>query len=219
MAVDPSRFRSPLPDLAGHPAVLETCALMAQYEEEPEHVTHVSSLADQLFAGLAPWHEYGSGERLWLHSAALLHDIGWSQTPGGGGHHKHSARLIRAHPWRHFSRREINLVAEIARYHRKALPSMEHVPYKALPAADQRCVDRLAGILRVADALDRTHRRIVSGVEVALGETHLTLRLHGTAPCDAEISMGKRKGNLLEIAAQRRLEIQATLPSPCPANG
>ncbi len=68
----------------------------------------------------------------------MLHDIGWSQTSDGAGHHKHSARMIGEHPWKHLRAADVKIVAQIARYHRKALPQPHHEPFHALPDRAQR---------------------------------------------------------------------------------
>ena len=81
----------------------------------------------QLFGGM----EYLSG---------LLHDTGWSQTPEGRGHHKKSAELIRKHKWHHLAPDEVDLVAEIARYHRRSLPKPKHRHFHKLVPSAQRKV-------------------------------------------------------------------------------
>src|SRR5271154_3214028 len=110
----------------------ESLALRARYDEEPSHSDHVAVLALQIFDGLRPWHGYGSRPRELLHSAALLHDIGWSQKPDGKDHHKWSARLILEHPWKTLTPEEMSIVAEIARYHRKAPTQPDHAEFYAL---------------------------------------------------------------------------------------
>src|SRR5277367_5366889 len=106
--------------------IQESLALRARYDEEPSHSDHVAALALQIFDGLRPWHEMAPRSRALLHSAAVLHDIGWSQTPDGKGHHKWSARLIREHGWKNLVPDEVNLVALVARYHRKTMPRPGH---------------------------------------------------------------------------------------------
>ena len=91
--------------------IQESLALRARYDEEPDHSNHVAMLALQIFDGLCPWHGYGTRSRELLHSAALLHDIGWSQTPDGKGHHKWSARIIQEHAWQNLTPEEVSIVA------------------------------------------------------------------------------------------------------------
>src|ERR1700691_1154654 len=100
----------------------ESLALRARYDEEPSHSDQVAKLALQIFDSLKSWHGLSARSRELLLSAALLHDIGWSQTPDGKGHHKWSARLIREQTWKNLKADEVPVVAQIARYHRKTPP-------------------------------------------------------------------------------------------------
>jgi exopolyphosphatase/guanosine-5'-triphosphate,3'-diphosphate pyrophosphatase len=185
--------------------------LLEKYEEEPEHVRRVAVLADQLFAALAPWHRRdGDGEeRLLLRLAALLHDIGWSKVPTGKGHHKESARLIHDHAWKQLSPAQVAVVAQTARYHRKKLPAADHPAYQALPAADRKTVDLLAGILRVADALDRSHAARIREVSARIGPGEIALVVTPVPDGDweAERRTVERKKDLLERTSGRTVVV------------
>ena len=183
--------------------------LLLRYEVESTHVRQVKRLADNLFTGLRPWHRLGAEAQELLAVAALLHDLGWSQSPTGARHHKISARMIRAVSWDGFDAREVGLIAEIARYHRRALPSLRHRTYRNFSPADQRHISILAGVLRVADALDRTHSSVVDRIDVILKPSQVRLLLHTRSPCPAEISTAKEKGDLLELVMGRRLRFRA----------
>src|SRR5262245_37982265 len=109
----------------------EALAFMRELELRPVHVEHVARLAMQLFDQLVELHGLGPRERLQLEAAALLHDIGQARDPQGqdpqaGGHHKRAARLIRERRWTHFSPAEVEVIAQLARYHRKAMPETAH---------------------------------------------------------------------------------------------
>src|SRR4051812_21657341 len=101
----------------------EFLGFMNELETEPEHVLHVAKLALLLFDQLRELHGLAGQDRLILEAAACLHDIGWSITPGGEEHHKASARLIRERAWKSLDRPTVDLVALIARYHRRSLPA------------------------------------------------------------------------------------------------
>ena len=176
----------------------EIGALLQRYETEPEHVLQVARLALELYDGLLAWHQYGPTERLLLDTAACLHDLGWSVTePDGKGHHKESARLIREFPWTALAGDEIELVALVARYHRKALPSPEHDSYARQTAHNQRRVGRLAAILRVADALDRRHLQRVDRAEIRLTESALEIVVLSTHEVGSELAAAEAKADLL----------------------
>jgi len=183
--------------------VEETLVLRARYDEEPSHSDHVAMLALQIFDGLRQWHGLGVRPRELLHCAALLHDIGWSQTSDGKGHHKWSARLIREQVWKNLKADEVSVVAQIARYHRKAPPQSDHADFHALPASAQKLVMILGGILRLADALDRTHSGKVERLEASLTLEGLLIRVKPTGRWDAERVMFEVKSDMLQIAAGR----------------
>jgi exopolyphosphatase/guanosine-5'-triphosphate,3'-diphosphate pyrophosphatase len=139
------------------------------------HVEHVARLAAQLFDGLrAPFALPPEGREV-LIAAALLHDVGY--LINHAKHHKHAYHLIQHAELVGWTGREVELVANVARYHRKASPKKRHPNFARLERADRRMVKRLAAVLRIADGLDRTHTQRISavGVEVARQRVRLVL--------------------------------------------
>jgi exopolyphosphatase/guanosine-5'-triphosphate,3'-diphosphate pyrophosphatase len=186
-----------------NPLAQESLAFRARYDEEPSHSDHVAALALQIFDGLQTWHNFDSRLRELLYAAAILHDIGWSQTPDGKGHHKWSARLIREYGWKNLSAEEIEIVAQVARYHRKAPPQTDHVEFEALKASAQKSVMILGGILRLADALDRTHTAKISHLESSFSNAAIVIRVQPTGTWDAERTMFETKRDMLQLVAKR----------------
>jgi exopolyphosphatase/guanosine-5'-triphosphate,3'-diphosphate pyrophosphatase len=187
----------------------ETLVLRNRYDDEPVHSDHVTQLALQLFDALEPWHRLGPRERELLECGALLHDIGWSQTVEGHGHHKKSAELIRKQEWRHLSPEEVAIVSQIARYHRKSLPKPEHHHFHELIPSAQSKVMILAGILRQADALDRSHIQKVMRVEARITSEALTVVVHSKLPWPEEKAIFEKKRDMLEAAAGRSVQCRA----------
>ncbi|HEV3271122.1 MAG TPA: HD domain-containing protein [Candidatus Methylacidiphilales bacterium] len=181
----------------------EGLELRGRYDEEPGHSDHVAALALQIFDGLRPWHNLGARSRELLHSAALLHDIGWSQVPDGKGHHKWSARLIQENGWKNLTAEETPVVAQIARYHRKSPPQPDHEEFHALKSGAQKSVMILGGILRVADALDRTHSGRIARAEASVDREAIVVRVRPTGTWDAERVMFEMKCDMLQMAAER----------------
>jgi len=181
----------------------EVLALMRQLETRPIHVQHVAGLALQLFDGLASLHGFGPRERLLLEAAGCLHDIGHQYDYTGLGHHKESARLIREHPWQEIGSAEAELIAQMARYHRKAMPSFKHDEFRALPEPDRRIVQCLGGLLRLADSLDRTHEQVIARLAVELRPNAVALHLDATGPIVREIMAARQKADLAALAFQR----------------
>lgn len=133
------------------------------FEEDRSHVEHARDLALQLFDSLEATHGYGLFERDILEAAGLLHNVGLFVSHAA--HHKHSYYIIRnSDRLSGFTDREIELIAQVARYHRRSAPKESHDAFMGLTVSDQGRVRMLAGILRVAIALDRTRSRAVTAV-------------------------------------------------------
>jgi exopolyphosphatase/guanosine-5'-triphosphate,3'-diphosphate pyrophosphatase len=160
------------------PAAVEPLRLIREFAErchaDHRHVEQVRQLALNLFDLLADTLDAAPEERGFLEAAALLHDVG--QLVSYRKHHRHSYQLILHGDRLPFSPRERQLVALIARYHQGQRPRKRHEEFAALPSKDKAMVRRLAGMLRIAEGLDRGHTAIVEKVDVELCPTRLTIR-------------------------------------------
>ena len=174
---------------------------------DEEHSQHVARLALAIFAALADSFSLGAKDRQILEGAALLHDVGYFISYAD--HHKHSYHLVRHADLFGFTPRDRELIALIARYHRKALPKKKHEGYARLTLQDQLLVRRLGGILRLADGLDRRRAGVVTAIECTLASSTITLRLHGEEDVTVELFGGKAKGDLLEAAFGKKLVLLA----------
>jgi exopolyphosphatase/guanosine-5'-triphosphate,3'-diphosphate pyrophosphatase len=125
-------------------------------DEDPAHSAQVTKLALELFDQTTDRHGLGDDAREVLEAAALLCNVGLFLSHAQ--HHKHSYYVIRSSEHlTGFNDREIELIAQVARYHRKSAPKSKHPEFAALEPEDQRLVSTVAGILRVAVGLDRNH--------------------------------------------------------------
>lgn len=141
-------------------SVLHLAELM---DEDEEHSAQVARLALQLFDGTAELHGLGDDSREVLEAAALLCHVGLFVSHAG--HHKHTYYVIRnSEHLAGFTDREIELIAQVARYHRKSSPAPRHPAFAALDDDDRRRVEVLSGVLRVAVGLDRNHLSRVAEV-------------------------------------------------------
>ncbi|MBW3590946.1 MAG: hypothetical protein KY393_03700, partial [Actinobacteria bacterium] len=141
-------------------------------DEDPDHSAEVSRLALNLFDQTADVHGLGDDAREYLEAAALLCNVGLFLSHAG--HHKHSYYVIRnSEHLTGFTDREIELMAQIARYHRKGVPASKHPEFSSLSKDDQYLVRCCAGLLRIAIGLDRTHGGRVEGVEVRMRDKTL----------------------------------------------
>jgi exopolyphosphatase/guanosine-5'-triphosphate,3'-diphosphate pyrophosphatase len=155
--------------------VLASCrAMQRRLGAEVEHGERVLALGRRLFDQTRPLHGLDAHARILLDAAALLHDVGIAVN--NDGHHKHSHYLIKASALVGLTDEERHLVALIARYHRKAHPSRDHVDFAALRRRERSLVETLAAILRLADALDRQHASVIVDVTVAITPTEVTLQ-------------------------------------------
>ena len=186
-------------------ALEEVFALMRALESKPVHVSHVTKLAVQLFDGLSILHGHGERERLLLEAAGFLHDIGHQFDHLGRAHHKESARLICEHPWKNFVTEEVNIIALVAKHHRKSIPDLKDPLFAALPASQRGIVQNLAALLRLADALDRNHEQYVTALRPQILPNQIVLHLETTGPVLREVITAKKKGDLARAVFQRDL--------------
>ena len=183
----------------------EFLAFMHAVEEEPHHVLHVALLAVHLFDELEDLHGLGNPDRLLLEAAACLHDIGWSVSKAGSGHHRESARLIREHGWQQFSPENVAIIAQVARYHRKSLPDLEHEDFAAFAPAERFRVQQLASFLRIADGLDRGHQQYVTHLSAEIFPGRIVIHLSSTTPATREVASATKKADLARIVFQREI--------------
>jgi exopolyphosphatase / guanosine-5'-triphosphate,3'-diphosphate pyrophosphatase len=169
--------------------------------EELGHSERSMTLALELFDGTADLHGLEVEHREILQAAALLANVGL--VISHDRHHLHSYYVIRnAEHLRGFTEREVELIAQVARYHRKSAPKPKHEAFAALSPADQRVVRVLAGILRIAIALDRTHNHVVDDVTCSLGRRDLTVRLAVNGDPSLELYTAEERKALFEEALE-----------------
>jgi exopolyphosphatase/guanosine-5'-triphosphate,3'-diphosphate pyrophosphatase len=169
-------------------------ALGRRYLFDEAHAMHVARLAGSLFDQLEKVHRMGHAERRMLLAASVLHDVGLFV--GYKKHHKHSYYLISQSEVPELTPREIDLVANVARYHRKGVPASHHENFTRLDPDDRQRVVRMASLLRIADALDREHRQGVRGVRAVVGKSRVVLELEGEGDLLLERWAIRRKGGL-----------------------
>jgi exopolyphosphatase/guanosine-5'-triphosphate,3'-diphosphate pyrophosphatase len=183
-------------------------------DEEPEHSQHVARLALALFDATAHRHGLDEAARDFLEAGALLANVGLFVSHNK--HHLHAYYVIRnSDRLAGFTYHEVEIIALLARYHRKSVPKTGHPEFAALAPEDQQLVRVLAGLLRVAIGLDRSHEGRVASVRVL--EEHKRLVIEavaaGALPLDLELyAAGERRG-LLEEALGVTIDVQAVATS------
>ena len=143
--------------------------LAALMDDDPDHSARVAALALELFDATHDRHQLPDDTREYLEAAALLCNVGLFVSHAQ--HHKHSYYVIRnSEHLTGFTDREIEIIAQTARYHRKSAPKLKHPDFARLAPGDQQVVRALAALLRVAIALDRTHAGLVASVDRVAGD-------------------------------------------------
>lgn len=148
------------------------------------HGSTVARHAEALFEATTHYHKLPPRCCLLLRIAALLHDVG--QVISMSGHHKHSQYIIGTSPLLGISKKERQVIAVTARYHRKAPPSPKHEEFAKLDDHDRETVRRLSALLRVADALDREHLGRVKRFSLNRRKQGLVLTIEGEGDCALE---------------------------------
>lgn len=180
--------------------------LMDRCDDDPAHSAQVARLAVSLFDALTPLHGYGPAERDLLEAGALLANVGL--VVSHSKHHHHSYYVIRNSELTGLTDHEIELIAQIARYHRKSAPKPSHAPFATLTDHDQALVRTLAAILRVAIGLDRCHERRVGGVRVETrpGRLVIEVRPDHRADIALELYAANERKELLEEVLDARVD-------------
>jgi exopolyphosphatase/guanosine-5'-triphosphate,3'-diphosphate pyrophosphatase len=155
-------------------------------------------LAVQIFDQTTTLHKLGTREREFLEAAALLHEIGLYLSHAQ--HHRHSYYLIRNSELLGFTENEKEIIANVARYHRKSHPKPKHDSFIILSSEDQSVVKKLAAILRIADGLDRSHAARVQQVKCLKVKGILTIKLFhkSSSHLSLEVWGAETKKNLFE---------------------
>ena len=171
-----------------------------------ENADYVSLLARSIFDQTQMLHNFGTEERQLLHFATLLVDIGhYIQR---SGHHKHGQYIIQNSALPGFSGKELLLMANIVRYHRKSLPSLDHLHYNVLYKEDKNIVNKIGGILRLAVNLNRAHRKVVQSVSLhVLPNREMQLKVYSSVPANLEIEAAADAKEMFEKAFETRLSI------------
>jgi len=183
--------------------------LMAATGVDETHSAHIVRLSLSLFdqwktLGL---HDYGPAREL-LEYAAMLHDAGFFVSHAD--HQQHSYYLIRHSELLGFNDREIEIMASLALYHRKATPRRKHAHYARLDLKAQRAIRVLSCALRLAEALDRSHLMLVrdGSCETLAGPDRVRMTLHATADAQLEVWAAEGQAPAFEKTFGLPLEVR-----------
>ncbi len=178
--------------------------------EDWPHARHVERLSVELFKATQPLHELDESALRLLERAAFLHNTGMLIETRR--HHKHSYRLIKETELPDFTEEERHEIACIARYHRRALPSLNHEEFAVLSRSARNRVSALAALVRIADALDWSHdgrvQRLAAKEDMCDDRTWtISLWARPLADLDDELEHAYEKADLFERVFKRKLQL------------
>jgi len=156
-----------------------------KYQYDESHAERVRELSICLFDELKTEQRMTDTHRLYLEVAALLHDVGLFVS--SRAHHKHSYYLISSSELFGLRKRELEIIANIARYHRRAMPQRSHIPFISLDRDERMIVSKLGAILRVANALDKDHLQKAVDLKISREGDHIVMMAHNVS----DLAMGR----------------------------
>src|SRR5882672_7777456 len=172
--------------------------LARKYHADERHGLHTAALARNIFDATQSQHGMGEMERLLLEVASIVHDIG--NYVAACGHHRHAYYLLVNSEVFGLSKMDLEIVANVARYHRKAGPQSDHPAYASLPHGARLTVNRLSAILRVADALDKSHTQRVSDPRITIDGSELRIYVSGAEDLALErLTLDSKSGLFEEV--------------------
>jgi exopolyphosphatase/guanosine-5'-triphosphate,3'-diphosphate pyrophosphatase len=186
--------------------------MSVRYGGSLKHARKVATLAHVLFNSLLPLHQLPPAFGKLLEAAAYLHDIG--HYVSDLSHHKHSYYLVANSDMPGFTNRERELIANLCRYHRKALPAFSHLNIRSLDAEERRALLRLIPLLRVADSLDRSHDQRVESLECQVRDGQVVLELASRSDIDLEGWAAERAGEAFRQVYEVPVAIRASKVNP-----
>jgi exopolyphosphatase/guanosine-5'-triphosphate,3'-diphosphate pyrophosphatase len=176
-----------------------------------EHAQQIARLSLSVFDQTRSAHGLTDREREWLEYAALLHDIGTHISYPR--HHKHSYYLIKNGDLRGFEPEEAEVIALVARYHRKSPPRKAHPGFRSLGPKKRSAVRTLGAILRFVETLDRSHSQAVSSVELHDRGDEYLVKLRTSGDAELELWAAQRQIEPLERALGKPIRLSASRAS------
>lgn len=186
--LDAAQRLDPEVDADLHNVAIQSARKLAERcDDDTSHSLNVMRLSCMLFDELSHLYELESHQRLYLEAAAVLANVGI--VVSYARHHIHTYYIVRNADLVGFTSHEIELVAQIARYHRKSEPKIQHEAFGNLSEQDQHTVRVLSAILRIAIGLDRTHDGRTSSVSVIQKDNSLQLAIASETGADLELNL------------------------------
>lgn len=169
-----------------------------KYQFDSNHARLTARLAGHLFDESTELHNLSQEDRLLLEVGALLHDIG--HFINTIDHDKHGYYILKANPLIGLNEHQQEIVANLVRYHRATIPSLEDLNFRALPQKDRATVTKLCALIRLADGMDVSHAQHVSDAILVQKKKGWVLNLRGRGDLMLEKwALNKRRALFHEI--------------------
>lgn len=184
--------------------IIKTEKTLEKYNADIEHAKEVANYSKMIFEALKnAFESYSEKEEEYLILASLLHDIGYFVEKKS--HHKHTLKLILDDGIENYTKEEVLIIANIARYHRQSIPNTDtHEMYKILPVEKQHIVKKLSSILRLADGLDKPHKNLILRIRCEHKEEEIVFYIKsiGFKP---NLKAAQNKKDLMEITYNKKV--------------
>jgi exopolyphosphatase/guanosine-5'-triphosphate,3'-diphosphate pyrophosphatase len=167
-----------------------------KFHFDEAHSRYVARTCMVLFDALVKEHGMNRRQRMILETAAILHDIGTFIK--ASGHNKHGQYIISNSEIFGLPRDELDIIANVIRYHRGEPPTHSDIEYISLQREERMLVLKMASILRVADALDRGHSQQIKNLTVERRAETIALHAQGTYDLSLEHLGLEEKASLFQ---------------------
>lgn len=181
-------------------------AIAEKYRVDLNHAQQVADLSVRLFDELQADHRLGPRHRLLIRVAGLLHEVGGFVS--SRSHHKHSYYLIANSEIFGLNGTETEIVAQVARYHRRSGPKPSHIEYMSLPREVRVVINKLSALLRVADAIARGHIRNVDEIRFTRRDDDLVIYVPGVSDLILEQRAIMIKGDMFDDIYGMRIRLE-----------
>jgi exopolyphosphatase/guanosine-5'-triphosphate,3'-diphosphate pyrophosphatase len=170
------------------------------------HARQVARLAGEIYDGLRQFYELPPADKRLLEAAARMQDVGYLISYEG--HHKHSYHLILHSRLEAFRPEELEIVANVARYHRGSPPKKKHENFQGLSTSDRLRVRQMAAVLRLAGGLDRSHNQLVKSAAVTGTPERVELLVAADELPEVDLWAVRRRAELFEEVFDAKLNIE-----------
>ncbi|MEW6367020.1 MAG: HD domain-containing protein [Acidobacteriota bacterium] len=190
----------------GRQVLASAAALGEKYHYDAAHARIVAHLATRMFDDLRAEHGLDRRQRLLLEVAAILHDIG--NFANVRAHHKHSQYLISVSNVFGLSAEDMAVVSNVARYHRRGTPQKSHLPYMALDRDTRVAVNKMAALLRIANALDVDHVQKIKDVKMVAEEDSWVIEVEAAGELTMERQAALARADLFTEVFGRKVSFR-----------